>query len=90
MDFDNLFEGMDMTPDEKKRALEILRQDVVFESMAQITGDVQQLFIKSLKSAHATARLTEDPEVYEAFNDMCNAIMERIAEMIILHDSNRN
>jgi hypothetical protein len=90
MDFDDLFEDMDMTPDEKMRAFERLRQDIVFESMAQITSDVQQLFIKSMKAAQATARLTSDPEVYEAFNDMVGAIMESLTNMIIIHDQNRN
>lgn len=87
MDFDKILNDMNemgMNKDEKIAALNHLREEFISEAMAQITGDSQTIFFKTLKAAHAMAALNITDESKRAFNEMAEAIMTDIAEMIFI------
>jgi hypothetical protein len=90
MDFNDMFSDSDLTPDEIKKAKLILRDEITYDSLAMITGDIQELFMKSMKTAKCVAALSSDPEIFQAFNQLNSRVMEDLAELIILDDTNRN
>ena len=85
MDFQDLLNDMEgMSNEDKNELLNALKFNLMCEGMSETTGNAQQQFFVTMKITKAMAELAMDKEARDAFNSMCENIMEDLSEMMFI------